>query len=60
MKRTILIAALLLAACNREEQPQPPTTAETERLNEAEEMLNALANQEEAAPDGAVPSGNSN
>ena len=60
MNRTILTAALLLAACNREERPQPPTAAETERLNEAEEMLNDLANEEGAAPGGTAPSENLN
>ena len=60
MKRTIMLSALLLAACNRTERPEAPTAAEAERLNEAEEMLNELANEEEAAPNGAAPSSNSN
>jgi hypothetical protein len=36
---------LLLAACNREEKPEAPTAAEAQRLNEAEAMLNGLANE---------------
>jgi len=40
----ILAVALLLVGCNREEQPEAPTPAEAERLNDAEEMLNALRN----------------
>ena len=46
MKQIIFLAALMLAACNREEQPQAPTSAESERLDDAEEMLNQLANEE--------------
>jgi nitrous oxide reductase accessory protein NosL len=52
MKLISLLTALLLllAACNREEQPEAPTPAETERLNEAEAMLNELAREETPAP----------
>jgi len=50
MKRVFLLTALLLTACDREEQPQAPTAAEAERLNEAEAMLNELANEEAPAP----------
>ena len=46
---------LLTAACNREERPQAPTAAESDRLDEAEDMLNDLANEEGAAPDGTAP-----
>ena len=56
MKQTILLASLLLTACDSEEQPQAPTAAESERLNEAEAMLDQLANEEGAAPDGTAPS----
>ena len=51
MKKSLPIAALLLfSACNREEQPEAPTPAEAERLNEAEEMLNQLANEDSPSP----------
>ena len=50
MKRTLVLAALLLTACNREEQPEAPTAAEAERLNDAEAMLNELANDGAPAP----------
>ena len=53
MKPTILIAAVLLASCNREEQPQAPTAAESGRLDEAEEMLDQLANEE--GPEAKAP-----
>jgi len=59
MKQIILLAALLLASCNREEQPQAPTSAESGRLNDAEAMLNDLANEEGAAPEGTAPPINS-
>lgn len=45
MKQILLLATLLASGCNREEQPQAPTQAETEQLNEAEDMLNDLANE---------------
>ena len=51
MRNLLPIAVLLLvSACNREDQPEAPTPAETERLNEAEEMLNELANEDAPAP----------
>jgi hypothetical protein len=55
MKWLALMLWLLIAACNREEQPQAPTAAESERLDEAEDMLNDLTNEEGAAPDGTAP-----
>ena len=60
MKLIIMLVALLLTACDREEKPQPPTAAEAERLNDAEEMLNDLANEEGAASEEAAPSVNLN
>ena len=50
---------LFLAACNPEEQPQAPTTAESDRLNNAEAMLNGLANEEGPATEAADPSNGS-
>jgi len=44
--RWTLCLLLLLTACNREEQPQAPTAEEADRLNDAEAMLNSLANEE--------------
>jgi hypothetical protein len=61
MKSLLLASTLLLAAaCNRDEQPQAPTAAESERLNDAEDMLNELAKEEGAAPKGTAPPTNSN
>ena len=59
MKRMLFMAALALASCNRSERPEAPTQAETERLNDAEEMLNELANEEGAAPEDTAPTLNS-
>ena len=57
MKQKIILAALFLtAACNREEQPQAPTAAESERLNDAEAMLNDLAKEEGPATEATDPS----
>ena len=60
MKKILLLGALLLTACNREDRPEAPTAAESERLDEAEDMLNDLANEEGAAPEGTAPAVNSN
>ena len=58
--RWILIPLLFLAGCDREETPQPPTAAETARLDEAEGMLNDLARNEEGpASEDADPSNRS-
>lgn len=51
MTRIVLPLLLLAAACSREEQPQAPTPAESEQLNDAETMLNELANAESPAPE---------
>ncbi len=56
MKKIVLSVALMLTACNREEQPQAPTAAESERLNEAEAMLNELGKEEGAVPEDPAPS----
>ena len=56
MKQILVLGALMLAACNREEQPQAPTAAEAERLNDAEAMLNDLAKEEGPGTEVADPS----
>ena len=59
MKRIVLAPLLaLLASCGNEEQPEAPTAAESQRLDEAEEMLSRLANEEGAAPEGTAPPAN--
>ena len=59
MIRIILPLLLLASACNREEQPQAPTAAESDRLNEAEEMLNELAKEEGPEAEASSPSNRS-
>jgi len=59
MKHLAFALLLLLAACQREEKVEAPTSAETERLNDAEAMLNDLANEEGPATEAADPSINS-
>ena len=59
MRLMILIAAALLASCNRQEQPEAPTAAESERLDEAEAMLNELANEEGPEAEASSPSNRS-
>ena len=56
MKR-LFLALLLLAACNREERPEAPTPAESERLDDAEAMLNDLAANEEGPANAEAPTG---
>ena len=56
MKR-LFLALLLLAACNREERPEAPTPAESERLDDAEAMLNDLAANEEGPVNAEAPTG---
>ena len=55
MKKILLIGILSLTACDREERPEAPTAAESERLDDAEDMLNDLANEGGAAPEGTAP-----
>ena len=58
MRRSLLAALLLLAACGREEPVAAPTAEEAERLDAAEAMLNDF-NEEGPAPDGTGPSNRS-
>jgi len=58
--RMAIAALLMLAACNREEQPSPPTAEEADRLNDAESMLNGLANEEGPEDRSSGPSNQSN
>ncbi|WP_294122984.1 hypothetical protein [Sphingomonas sp.] len=55
MKQILLTTIFLLTACNREEQPAAPTAEQADRLNDAETMLNSLANEEGAAPEDTAP-----
>ena len=47
MKRVLALIILLLAACS-DERPPAPTAEEDARLNEADAMLNAAADNTQA------------
>ena len=47
MKQIFPVLMLLLASCDRAERPEAPTAAETERLDDADAMLDNLAANEE-------------
>ena len=49
--KQILIAALLILAGCRKEEPATPTPAQSDQLNEAEDMLNGMAANEEGPED---------
>jgi hypothetical protein len=56
MKKMALSLALCLAACERD-RPPAPTAEQSGQLDDAEAMLNDLAqNEEGAAPADATPS----
>jgi hypothetical protein len=59
--RKIFLATAILLACCREERPPTPSTTQNEQLNEAEDMLNGMAANEEGPADrSASPSNRSN
>jgi hypothetical protein len=53
--RLMLIALLVLGACRREE-PARPTAQQSAELNEAEDMLNGVAANEEGPEQSPGPS----
>jgi len=55
MRTALLIIPLLIGAC-RDEQPPRPTAEQSAQLNEAEDMLNATANEEGPADRSTGPS----
>ena len=56
MKRSLLVVALLAAGCDRD-RPPAPTSEQSNQLDEAEAMLDDMAeNEEGAAPAGTAPS----
>jgi hypothetical protein len=58
MRQTILAASLLLGACHKE-QPAGPTSEQSAQLNDAEDMLNGLAANEEGPMDRSTGPSNS-
>jgi hypothetical protein len=58
MRKVLLILVLLAAGC-RDERPPQPTAEQSAQLNEAENMLNAEANEEGPADRSTGPSNSS-
>jgi uncharacterized protein YcfL len=50
MRLTLLCTLLLLASC-RSERPPAPTSEQSDQLNQADAMLNAMAQNEEGPTD---------
>jgi hypothetical protein len=59
VKQLIVCVLLLLAAC-KDERPPAPTAEQSRQLNDAEDMLNNVANEEGPADRSASPSNQSN
>ena len=53
-----MVAALMLLGC-RKEEPAAPTAEQSRQLNEAEDMLNSMARNEEGPEQGPSPSNSS-
>ena len=47
MKKIILCIGLLLGSCHEPQRPPQPTAKQSDQLNEAEDMLNDMAQNEE-------------
>jgi hypothetical protein len=48
--KTVILSLLLLTAACRNERPPAPTAQQSEQLNDAEQMLNAMA-ENQAGPE---------
>jgi len=59
MTRILLLALVLLSSC-RDQRPPAPTAQQSDQLNEADAMLNNLANEEGPADRSTGPSNSSN
>jgi hypothetical protein len=46
-----VLVLLLASACRREQPPPAPTAQQSAELNDAEDMLNAMSNNEEGPED---------
>ena len=58
MKSIVLAAVLLLCGC-RDHQPPAPTPEQNQQMNEADSMLNSLANEEGPEANAPGPSNSS-
>jgi hypothetical protein len=59
MTKIALAAALLILSACRDQRPPAPTNAQSAQLNEAEDMLNELAANEEGPADRSTGPSNS-
>jgi hypothetical protein len=59
MKMLIVSAFLLVAACHERNRPPAPTAEQSDQLNEADRMLNDLANEEGPEANAPGPSNSS-
>jgi len=57
--RNLLLCALLLSASCRDQSPPAPSAEQSAQLNEAEDMLNGLAANEEGPADRSAGPSNS-
>ncbi|MGN6848469.1 MAG: hypothetical protein ACTHJK_03165 [Sphingomicrobium sp.] len=55
MTQYVLIASLLLLAACHKDRPPAPTREQNAQLNDAENMLNAMGNEEGADAQGSGP-----
>ena len=58
MRKCLLAALLVLSACRKEEPPSP-TAEQSSQLNDAEDMLNTMAQNEEGPEANASSPSNS-
>jgi hypothetical protein len=54
--KTVILSLLLLTAACRNERPPAPTAQQSEQLNDAEQMLNAMAKNQEGPEQRPGPS----
>jgi hypothetical protein len=59
VKKTLLLLLLLVCAC-RDQRPPAPTAEQNQQLNEADAMLNEMANEEGPEDRSPGPSNSSN
>ena len=59
MTKLILCVGLLLCSCHDRQQPPAPTAEQSDQLNDAEDMLNGMAHNEEGPEANASSPSNS-
>jgi hypothetical protein len=57
--RKLIVCALVLVAACRDERPPAPTQEQSAQLNDAEDMLNGMARNEEGPADRSTGPSNS-